>query len=455
MIGSFFSGEENDLKGLFNRLKKRNFSGDTGQAIKNSSYQLITNLVMKVGSLIFTIIVARLLMPELFGLYSLALATIILFAAFSDLGVSSAIITFIPKMLAKKDERQAKSYAKKLLKWKVFLLTIVSLILIASSYFVANYYYNKPIFLALLAGGLYIPFMGISSFFEQLFKANNSFREPAKKEIIFQISRIIIILLIIFFILNASLNSNLIIFFVVLGLSLSYLIGATYLILVSKKKISFLDASSKNLNKKETKSLKKFLIPLTAIALSGIFFGYIDTIMLGHFVDSEFISFHSVGLSIVGSVAAIIGFSAISLFPLFSKLKGDPLERLFKKGRNFTGLISIVSAILVFFLAPTIVFISYGNEYMTSAIVIKILSILIFVIPVVGIYSSYFISVKKTKIIAKLLIFTTLINIILNYSFISYGLTIGQFEAVLGACLATLISNLVYLGGFIVFRKRG
>ena len=74
---------ENQIKGIFSRIRRRDFSGNSGQAIKNSTFQLATNLVAKIGSLFFTIIIARLLMPELFGLYSLALATILMFSAIS------------------------------------------------------------------------------------------------------------------------------------------------------------------------------------------------------------------------------------------------------------------------------------------------------------------------------------------------------------------------------------
>ncbi len=52
--------------------------------------------------MLFTIVVARMLLPELFGLYSLALVTIVLFASFSDLGISSALITYGAKALAKR-----------------------------------------------------------------------------------------------------------------------------------------------------------------------------------------------------------------------------------------------------------------------------------------------------------------------------------------------------------------
>ena len=83
------------LQDVLIRIKKRNFSGNTGQAIKNSGWTTATILVSKIGSLIFTIITARLLMPELFGLYSLALSTISLFALFSDLGIGQSLIKFV------------------------------------------------------------------------------------------------------------------------------------------------------------------------------------------------------------------------------------------------------------------------------------------------------------------------------------------------------------------------
>ena len=143
--------EKKDVKDIWRRIRKRDFSGNTGLAVKNSVYQFSTNIVAKIGSLIFTIIIARLLMPELFGLYSLALATIGLFVAFSDLGVGKTLIRFLSIELSKK-KPNTKGYYDYLIKIKFFITLIVSLVLISLSYWIASIYYYKPIFLALLAG---------------------------------------------------------------------------------------------------------------------------------------------------------------------------------------------------------------------------------------------------------------------------------------------------------------
>ncbi|MCX8194473.1 MAG: flippase, partial [Candidatus Pacearchaeota archaeon] len=55
----------------------------TKQALKNSFYQFFLSVISRFGGLVFTIIVARLLFPDLFGLYNLALTIVLLLATFT------------------------------------------------------------------------------------------------------------------------------------------------------------------------------------------------------------------------------------------------------------------------------------------------------------------------------------------------------------------------------------
>ncbi len=454
MADSFLKSERKDIRNVLSRFKKRNFTGDTGQAIKNSSYQVAQNILMKIGSLIFTIIVARILLPNLFGLYSLALSTIVLFSSFSDVGVGAAMMTFIPKMLARKNPGKAKGYLKKLAKWKVFLIVLCSFVLLALSYFIAKDYYEKPIFYALLTGAAYIPLVGLEGFFENLFKLNNDFRTPTKKELIFQIARLILVPIAALLVVSIGTTPDQSTGIVIFSLNLSYLVGVSYMAIVSRKKVAFLNVKSKNLNVKETEGLKRFLAPLVTMSLSGVFFGYIDTIMLGHYVSSEYISYYSAAFNLIGSAAAVIGFAATALFPIFSRANGKRLEKIFKKSLSFTFLISLVTGLIAYAFATEIVDLSYGSEYLTAVPILQWFSILIIILPLLGFYSTYLISRKRTGIIAWLLIGTTILNIILNFFFITYGLRFSQLDAVLGACFATIISRFIYFGGLAVARRK-
>ena len=68
-------------------------------------------------------------------------------------------------------------------------------------------------------------------------------------------------------------------------------------------------------------------------------------------------------------------------------------------------------------------------------------------------YNTYFVSQERTLAIAKLLGLTTLLNVGLNYYLITEGLKVGMHEAVLGACIATVISRVVYLMGVEFIRR--
>lgn len=447
------SEEKNEVKEVFSRIRKRDFSGNAGQAIKNSTYQLAQNIFMKVGSLVFTIIIARLLMPQLFGLYSLALSTIVLFGAFTDMGIGSAVITFISKNLGKKKQDKAKGYVKKLLKWQNYLLVLVSLVLVMVSYFIARDYYNKPIFYALLVGAIYLPLNAYLAFFENIMKAANDFKVPAVEKMILQVMRLIIVPIAILLFISSSSSLSFGAFVVVAAVTVSYLPGLIYVVIKLRKGAHFLEAKISALTPKETKDLKKFILPLTATSLSGIFFGYIDTIMLGHYVASEFISYYSAAFNLVAGASGIIGFAGLALFPIFSRISGARLERIFRKARNFTLLISLFTGIVALIFSGIIVKIVYGGAYLTSIPILEFFSILIVILPLLTLYNNYLISRKKTAIIAKLLVASTALNIILNFVFITYGLQFSPLYAVLGACFATIISRMSYFMGLFIARR--
>ena len=168
----------------------------------------------------------------------------------------------------------------------------------------------------------------------------------------------------------------------------------------------------------------------------------------------ESISYYSAGTNIIGAISAILGFASISLFPIFSKLEYIQLESFFKKGIYFNILISVIFAVLSFYFSSLIIDIIYGPSYAESAPIVQYLSILIIFLPLINIYNIYFISSKRTGIVARLLIFATFLEIILGYMFVLYGSSFGQFEAIVGISFATIITNISYLIGLEFFRRR-
>ncbi|GIU68461.1 MAG: polysaccharide biosynthesis protein [Candidatus Pacearchaeota archaeon] len=422
-------------------------------AIKNSIFQFSTIFIGKIGSLIFTIIIARLLMPELFGLYNLALATILLFTAISNLGIGETLIRFVSKSLGEKNKKKAKAYLVYFGKIKIFLTFIAILILVFSAKFISETHYQKPLFLSLIAGSLYILFFEIVTFFGFILQASNDFKGIFHKEIIFQISKIILVPLIVLFSLKYSLPNEIILFYLILGLTFSYFITAVFMFFVSFKRVNFIKTKKEKLNSRQTKQANRFLSMTAFLILSGMFFSYIDKIMLGRFVSVEFIGYYSAALGLVGALSSLIGFGGV-LLPIFSRIKDKKLEQSMKKSIRIVLILGILLFIFTLLFAPLIILIAYGSNYNPSTNILRLLSLLIIILPLIGIYSSYFTSQGKPQIVVKLLILSTLINVILNYFLITSLLEYGGLLATFGAGIATLISQFFYLGGLIYSKRK-
>lgn len=445
--------EENDFLEIWRRIKKRDFSGNTGLVVKNSIYQVSTQFIAKIGSLIFTIILARLLMPELFGLYSLALSTILIFSAISNLGIGETLIRFVSREMGRKKQERAKAYISYFGKIKLFLVFISILILLFSAKFISETFYQKPLFLALIAGSLYIIFFEVVTFLGFILQASNYFKGIFHKEIIFQVLRLLLVPSAILLALKYSLSNEKILFYLVLMLAFSYLFTALFMFFISSIKVNFIQSKKEKLKPRQNKEANKFLFVTAVLVLSGMFFSYIDKIMLGRFVAAEFIGYYAAALSLVWALSSLIGFGVV-LLPIFSRIKSRRLEKGLKKSVGIVFSLGFLLFLVTLLLAPLAVLIIYGPAYNLSVNLLRLFSLLLIPIPLIGIYSVYFMSKGKPQIVAKLLVFSTIINIFLNYILITSFLKYGDLAAVFGAGIATLISHAFYLSGLLIVKKR-
>jgi stage V sporulation protein B len=447
-INKAIKSEIKDIKGIFGRFKRRDFSGDGGLIVKNSFWQMSTNIVAKVGSLFFTMILARILMPELFGLYSLALSTIIFFTTFTDLGIDSGIVLFISKNFYKNKDSTRK-YFTYFLKIKVILLILTAFILGILAKPISENFYHKPIFLALIAGSFYIIIRGLVSFSKSLFNGINNFKYPFVAELIFQILRLIFIPLILILIIEEIVKNPSNIYIIIAGLALLWLIVLLVHIRLLKTKTSLLYKSKNSLTAKERTKIRKVIFPLSTIALSGIFFGYVDIAVLGRFVSSESIGLYQAAFSLIGAMIAVVGFSSV-LLPIFGKLSNKRKKYMLNKSVRVFVLIGIFGAFITYLLSDYIILLAFGREYLAAATFLKIFSLLIIIAPIESIYASYLISKEQTKKVAIILIGVTIINILLNITAAISFRSLGEFSVVVGICFATLLSKLIYLVAVII-----
>ncbi|MCK4553268.1 oligosaccharide flippase family protein [Candidatus Pacearchaeota archaeon] len=415
-------------------------------AIKNSGYSLAGTLIYKFGGLIFTILIARLLLPELFGIYALVLSIVTIFMTFTNLGVNETFLRYVSDALGKRDNKKARSYFRYLLKIKTFLVVFVILIILLFSKFLSYDIYNKPLlFYPLIFSCLFIIAESFKNFIGHLFLATKNLKPIPFLELLHQTAKISFSILAILILSSEFKVAGL--FF---ALALAGFIHLFLLVLVLYKKDKTLFIGEKE--SVDKKRINNYLRFMSIASISLVFFGSIDILMLGKFVESSYIGYYRVTLSLIITIASVFSLSGV-LLPMFTQIHKKRFERGFQKTFRYLMLIAIPATVGILFIGKHLIFAVYGNEYLLAVSSLYFLSVLIITMPLITLYTTIFQSKEKTKILAKSVSIALIINIILNYVLIKYFLNFSQEYAIIGAGIATVLSRLILLGILITNAK--
>ncbi len=176
--------------------------------------------------------------------------------------------------------------------------------------------------------------------------------------------------------------------------------------------------------------------------------------MLGYYTKESFIGYYSISASLIAALSLIIAGGIGSLLPIFSRLNGKRLVRAFRKSRKLVFLLSLLGITATLLASNLIISILYGQEYLVGINYFRILSLLLITAPLILLYELYYLSQKLTKLVFVLSTTSIVLNIILNFVFINIGLAYGgMYYAVIGACVATVISRGTYLALMVFWRR--
>jgi stage V sporulation protein B len=424
-------------------IKKQNLSEI---AIKNSVYSLSSIFVSKVGGLIFTIIIARILLPELFGIYSLALSITAIAITFTDLGIGSAAIRYISDALGKEKKGKARTYFKYLFKIKVLLILLAIVVVFVIAHFLSYNIFDKPLlFFPLMLSCLYVLMESLRALFGNLFTATKNLRPTPFLELIYQISKISLSL---FAVMLLSTQFKVAGVFVAFGISGFLFLIASLIILIKKDRELFFGG----MEKIEKPRVWKYIKFMGLASLSLVFFTSIDTLMLGIFVDASYLGYYRAALSLIITIASLLSISGV-LLPIFTQIHKDRLKRGFQKTLRYILMFAVPIFFGLIFLSNYLITAIYGSEYLAAAKPLYFLSLLILVVPLVALYSTLFAARENPKDLSRFILISLIINIILNYVLIKSLLGISQEYAIIGSSIATLLSQVFLLVSLAVKAK--
>lgn len=424
-------------------MKNKNLSN---VAIKGSAYNFLSLLASKFGGLVFTVILARMLLPELFGIYALVLSIVTVILAFTDLGIDNTFVRYISDSIGKGNKKLSRGYIRYIFKIKFFLILFSVILLLIISKYLSNSVYNNPIiFYPLLFSCLFIISESLRGFFGTIFIASKDFKSAVFFDISLQVLKIIFSVFAILIFTNSLQISGIFIAFFVSNFVTLMLM---FFVLLKRDK-SLLFGKTEKFDKSQINSYWKYVV---FASVSLVFFGSIDTLMLGKFVPSEYIGYYRAAMSLIITISSIFSLSW-AFFPIFTQIKGRRFHRGFNKILRYIIMLSIPATAGIIFLSNYLIKLIYGDSYMLATSSIYFLSLLILTTPLIGLYSIIFQSKEKPKIVSKSVLSSLLINIILNILVIILFKNKPLF-ILAGVGLATSFSRIILLGLLVYYAKK-
>jgi O-antigen/teichoic acid export membrane protein len=395
---------------------------------KNTGWMFFGQMFSLLVSFFIGAWLARYLGPENYGVLSYAVAFVGLFAFISSLGVDGILNRELVKFPEKRDELLGTAFRLKLIGGVIaFMVTIVCAVIFLTSPLV-------KLLIILFSFTFILQVINvISIYFQSEVKSKNNVRAVLVATIISSLLKVAVILL----------DKGVIWIVVVFALDVLW------------QGIGFIRAYNKfglkirnwKYNKELSKEILKNSWPLMLASAAGFIYLRIDQVMIGVMLGTREVGLYAAAVKLVEVWYFIPGIICASLFPAIINAKKTSPE-VYKRRLNFfyilMGLIPVIIAIPITFLAKPIIIVLFGSSYLESINILRI-----YIWSSLGLFlgsamSQYLMSENLVKSIFWLNFFAMIANVILNLIFIPmFGL--------LGAATATLISYFVLpLGAWLI-----
>jgi O-antigen/teichoic acid export membrane protein len=381
----------------------------------------LSTIIMAVG----TVILVRLMTPEDYGLYSIALMPSLMVNLFRDWGTGSAMTKYIAQYRASNDVQNLNNVVSAVLTFQVMTGLVLSLVSFLTADFLALYIFHRPELTALIS------VVSITVFANSLIGVCQS-AFVGFEEMKLNSGTVIVQATV------KSVATPLLVYFgfgalgATLGYTLSFLAGGIvglallyFLVLVSIRR-------RVKTNKPDTRATLRtmllFGVPLSVSSILqgfvGQFYGfmmaiYCSNVMIGNFQSatqfSVILTFFSVPISTV-------------LFPVFAKVdlhtEPDLVRTVFSSSIKYTAILLVPTTMAMMVLSKPIIGTLFGDKwlYATFFLALNVIGNLLCTIGSLSI-GAFLIGIGETKTLLKLGLLVLLVGIPLAFVLIPlYGI---------------------------------
>ncbi|QMU61458.1 MAG: oligosaccharide flippase family protein [Gammaproteobacteria bacterium] len=393
---------------------------DKGKAVKNLIFSSSGMYVETFFAMIMSIIIARTLGPETYGVYALLIWISALGIKITNGGVTTAIVKFISECRVKSPEYISSTidYLRKIQLIKLCLVFVLFFLV----FYVAQGVYLKDISLTLFALlMLAIALRSTYMFYVSYSKGFENFKAIA---VISSIGSFIYLLIIV---LTAVFFSSLTAFVFVYVLSgLIYLIISKYFTLKWCKH----HGQQKLISNKLSKRIKNHVsIVLLNTLLIFLITKESELLFLKYYAEPDDLGYFKVAYMIGFAIALLLPglFDAI-LLPLMSgsiaKSKQVAASR-FISSIKYILLLAVPASIYFSASAKDIILLLYGESYQPAVVPFQMIVFACCIYSIGSVATSYLLSVDKQTIILRITILGTIVKLVLDYYLIKNYSLVG------------------------------
>lgn len=388
------------------------------------------------------VIIIRYISQEEYGIFALCLVAFNIVASISILGLGTGVPRQIGFYTGKGDKPTVRKIALGSIQIGLTASIILSLIIILTSDLIAKKIYDIPEFadpLKIIAIG--IPFFAFMRIIISIFQGLNYTRPQIYFDNILRNIAFIILVFITALVGGSYLG-------IIYSFTASVIISAVAC-LIYYLRISPVPHITENMSAKTgvRKELVLFSLPLLAVTMFNQIITWLDTLLLGYFMEAEDVGLYNAAVPLVHLL--LIALTAIRFLyvPMMSELYAkNEVARI--KGTYSTltkwSFSVTLPLFLIFILFPEATLTTlFGAKYVDASSSLQILSLGFFISVVFGPNGPTLTSLGKTRILLTSIIAAVILNIILNIVLIP---PLGIKGAAIATAAALSLRNIIVSG---------
>lgn len=369
------------------------------KAAQGGLFIFIGNAASTVILALGIIVVARLLGPSDYGLYTLALVIPIILVSLSDAGISFALVRLPARLRAEGNYAEAEKLIRLGFLLKLTISTVAFVICYFGSATIATTVLNRPELAPFLRiASLIVVFYSVFDATSRSFIGQDRMHHSASIQILQST-------------LKGTLGPALVLVgFGIAGAISGYVLSLAAAGLVGTALLFANHARSSNqatgLVSTELRGLLGYALPLYVATILSVFLTQYQSIVLAHFVSNIEIGNFGATWNFTTLIAILAYPIATAMFPMFSKM--DPknqrsdLARGFVLAVKYTSLLIIPASVAVMVFSRDLIFLTYGSGYTSAPQYLVILSV-VYLLAAIGsvVLGSFLNGVAETGTVAK------------------------------------------------------